>query len=90
MVTPVDARATPTRLLTAAIQDPDPVIFLEPKARYWMRQDIDLPLPPLPLDRARVVREGSDATMIAYGPTVQVALAAAEQRRGRGRLAGGR
>lgn len=66
-------------LLIAAIQDPDPVIFLEPKARYWMRQDLDLPVPPLPLDKARVARVGTDATIIAYGPTVQVALAAAEQ-----------
>ena len=73
--TPEDAYG----LLTAAIQDPDPVIFLEPKARYWMRQDIDVPAPPLPLDRAKVVREGRDATLIAYGPTVQTALAAAEQ-----------
>ncbi len=73
--TPEDAY----RLLTAAIQDPDPVIFLEPKARYWMRQDVDLPAEPLPLDRASVVREGRDVTLIAYGPTVQTALAAAEQ-----------
>jgi pyruvate dehydrogenase E1 component beta subunit len=73
--TPEDAYG----LLTAAIQDPDPVIFLEPKARYWMRQDIDVPASPLPLDRAKVVREGRDATLIAYGPTVQTALAAAEQ-----------
>ncbi len=72
--TPEDAYG----LLTAAIRDPDPVIFLEPKARYWMRQEMDLPAPPLPLDRARVAREGTDATVIAYGPTVQVALAAAE------------
>jgi 2-oxoisovalerate dehydrogenase E1 component beta subunit len=73
--TPEDAY----RLLAAAIQDPDPVIFLEPKARYWMRQDVELPAIPLPLDRANVVREGRDATLIAYGPTVQTALAAAEQ-----------
>ena len=73
--TPEDAY----RLLAAAIQDPDPVIFLEPKARYWMRQDVELPAAPLPLDRAKVVREGRDATLIAYGPTVQTALAAAEQ-----------
>ncbi len=71
---PADAYA----LLRAAIADPDPVIFLEPKARYWMRQELILPLTPEPLDRARVAREGSDATVIAYGPTVAVALAAAE------------
>lgn len=73
--TPADAYG----LLSAAIKDPDPVIFLEPKARYWMRQEVDLPTPPLPLDRANVVREGRDATLIAYGPTVQTALATAEQ-----------
>jgi pyruvate dehydrogenase E1 component beta subunit len=78
--TPEDAY----RLLTGAIQDPDPVIFLEPKARYWMRQDVDLPAPPLPLDRAHVVREGRDVTVIAYGPTVQTALMAAEQGQGEG------
>lgn len=72
--TPADAYA----LLTAAVRDPDPVIFLEPKARYWSREEVELPLAPLPLDRARVARTGTDATLIAYGPTVQVALAAAE------------
>jgi pyruvate dehydrogenase E1 component beta subunit len=72
--TPADAYG----LLAAAIRDPDPVIFLEPKARYYAREDLDLPMPPLALDRARVAREGTDATIIAYGPTVHVALAAAE------------
>ena len=72
--TPRDAYA----LLSAAIFDPDPVIFLEPKSRYWMRQDFQLPPPPESLDQARIVREGKEATIIAYGPTVQTALAAAE------------
>lgn len=72
--TPADAYA----LLTAAIRDPDPVIFLEPKSRYWTRQDVDLPVAPLSLEKARLAREGTDATIVAYGPTVQVALAAAE------------
>jgi 2-oxoisovalerate dehydrogenase E1 component subunit beta len=72
--TPGDAYA----LLTAAIQDPDPVIFLEPKSRYWSKEDVELPAPSLPLDRARIAREGTDATVIAYGPMVHVALAAAE------------
>ena len=77
---PADAYA----LLTAAIRDPDPVIFLEPKARYYQRAELELPLPPEPLDRARVVRPGTDATVIAYGPTVAVALAAAETAAGEG------
>jgi pyruvate dehydrogenase E1 component beta subunit len=72
-------------LLRAAIDDPDPVIFLEPKARYWIRHEVDLPVPPLPLDRAYVARQGNDATIIAYGPTVQTALAAAEIGSGEGR-----
>jgi 2-oxoisovalerate dehydrogenase E1 component beta subunit len=48
--TPSDAYA----MLTAAIRDPDPVIFLEPKARYWQKEDFDLPLPPASLEHARV------------------------------------
>jgi len=64
-------------LLRAAIADPDPVIFLEPKARYWTKADLEFPLPPEPLDKARVARAGTDVTVIAYGPTVAVALAAA-------------
>jgi 2-oxoisovalerate dehydrogenase E1 component beta subunit len=72
--TPSDAYA----MLIAAISDPDPVIFLEPKARYWQKEDFDLPLPLASLERARVARMGTDATIIAYGPTVQTALAAAE------------
>jgi 2-oxoisovalerate dehydrogenase E1 component beta subunit len=65
-------------LLRAAIADPDPVIFLEPKSRYWMRQEVQLPVAPQPLDRAVIAAEGADATIIAYGPTVQTALLAAE------------
>jgi len=78
--TPSDAYA----LLTAAIRDPDPVIFLEPKSRYWQREDVTFPLAPLPLDRARVARTGTDVTILAYGPTVATALAAAEQVAGEG------
>ncbi len=64
-------------LLKAAISDPDPVLFFEPKARYWAREEVDLPAPPIPIGKARVVRAGRDATVIAYGPAVEVALQAA-------------
>jgi pyruvate dehydrogenase E1 component beta subunit len=77
VVTPATA-SDAYALLTAAIRDPDPVIFLEPKARYWQKEDFDLPLPPASLERARIAHRGDDATIIAYGPTVQTALAAAE------------
>jgi pyruvate dehydrogenase E1 component beta subunit len=63
-------------LLRAAIESDDPVIFLEPKRLYWSKA----PLLPVaePLGRAVVRRQGADATLIAYGPTVSTALEAAE------------
>ncbi len=66
-------------LLRAAIGDPDPVVFLEPKRQYWTKSDVDLlPGSPEDIGRARVLREGSTATVIAYGPTVATALEAAD------------
>src|SRR5256885_7205662 len=70
--TPADAYA----LLQAAIDDPDPVIFFEPKARYYLKEEIN-PSLEVPIGSARVAREGSGATVIAYGPTVSLALDAA-------------
>jgi len=75
----VDAYA----LLRASIADPDPVVFLEPKSRYWVKEDGDLDAPgALPIGRARVVREGTDCTVIAYGAMVARALAAADRAAG--------
>ena len=66
-------------LLRDAIDDPDPVVFLEPKKLYWSKQDTDLDVRTAPpFGRATVRRRGSDATLIAYGPSVPVALQAAE------------
>ena len=65
-------------LLRAAIDDPDPVIFLEPKKLYWSKSSVELPADVPGLGRAAVRRPGRDATLVAYGPTVPVALAAAE------------
>ncbi|MFD8249599.1 alpha-ketoacid dehydrogenase subunit beta [Nocardia sp. NPDC059691] len=64
-------------LLRRAINDPDPVIFLEPKRLYFTRADVDLSIGS-PIGQAAVRRTGSDATLIAYGPSVAVALEAAE------------
>jgi 2-oxoisovalerate dehydrogenase E1 component beta subunit len=72
--TPQDAYG----LLRAAIAFPDPVIFLEPKKLYWSTGKVDLDAPLPELGRARIARPGTDATLIAYGPSVPVALAAAE------------
>ena len=65
-------------LLRAAIASPDPVVFLEPKKLYWATGEVDTAAPLPEIGRARMAREGTDATLIAYGPTVPVALAAAE------------
>lgn len=82
--TPADAYG----LLRAAIRHPDPVVFLEPKKLYWATGEVD-PGAPLPeIGRARIARPGTDATLIAYGPSVPVALAAAEAAAEQGRSVG--
>ncbi len=67
-------------MIQQAIASDDPVIFFEPKRRYWERGPVDLtpgrPLPPL--HASSVLREGTAATLVSYGPSVQTALAAAE------------
>ncbi|HXM57748.1 MAG TPA: alpha-ketoacid dehydrogenase subunit beta [Candidatus Dormibacteraeota bacterium] len=70
-------------LLVLAISDPDPVVFLEPKSRYWAREEVSLyRASVLPVGRARVVRSGSHATLVAWGAMVarclEVAAAAEE------------
>ncbi|GAA3454569.1 MULTISPECIES: alpha-ketoacid dehydrogenase subunit beta [Dactylosporangium] len=72
--TPADAYA----LLRAAIASDDPVVFMEPKKLYWSKEEVELP-PAVPgIGRAVIRRDGTDATLIAYGPSVPVALEAAE------------
>lgn len=74
--TPGDAKG----LIAAAVRDPDPVVVLEPKALY---RTADGPVPDsdhvVELGRAVVARPGTDATIIAYGAMVPVAIAAAER-----------
>jgi pyruvate dehydrogenase E1 component beta subunit len=70
--TPADAYG----LLRAAIADDDPVVFFEPKARYYLKDQIDQSVR-VPIGKACVRQEGSAVTVIAYGPTVQTALQAA-------------
>ncbi|HYZ76246.1 MAG TPA: alpha-ketoacid dehydrogenase subunit beta [Gaiellaceae bacterium] len=73
--TPADAKG----LLAAAIRDPDPVVVLEPKLHYrTLRGDVPDGEHVTPLGQARVVREGSDVTIVAYGSMVPVAEAAAD------------
>lgn len=75
--TPADA----FMMIRQAIAHPDPILFLEPKRRYWDKGevDVDAPLAPLPdLFRARVVRRGTDATLLCWGPMVRTCLDAAQ------------
>jgi len=73
---------TPARaygLLLAAIRDPDPVIFLEPTRLYRMaRQDVVDDGIALPLDRAEVLREGDDVTLVSWGAMIHETSQAAE------------
>lgn len=86
VVTPANAEDA-YWLLRDAIADPDPVVFLEPKKLYWSKQETEFGTRHAqPLGRAVVRREGRDATLVTYGPSVPVALEAAEvaAREGRG------
>ena len=71
--TPLDAYA----LLRDSIADPDPVIFLEPKSRYWSKEAGDLPATGEPIGRSRVARQGDACTIVAYGAMVARSLQAA-------------
>jgi 2-oxoisovalerate dehydrogenase E1 component beta subunit len=77
VVTPATA-SDAYSLLRAAIDDPDPVVFMEPKKLYWSKEDVELKREVEPLGRAMIRRSGKDATLIAYGPSVPVALQTAE------------
>ncbi|MET0937974.1 MAG: alpha-ketoacid dehydrogenase subunit beta [Gaiellaceae bacterium] len=74
--TPADAKG----LLAAAIRDPDPVVVLEPKLHYrTIRGEVPDGEHVVPLGKARVAREGSDVTIVAYGSMVPLAEQAAEE-----------
>jgi len=79
-------------MIRQAIRSDDPVIFFEPKRRYWDKGEVDTAADlasALPMDRARVVLEGTDVTLLTYGPLVrtslEAALAAREDGPGNGR-----
>jgi 2-oxoisovalerate dehydrogenase E1 component beta subunit len=65
-------------MIQQAIASDDPVVFMEPKRRYWDQGDVDLTSDPYPLLASRTIRDGSDATLIAYGPMVKTCLESAE------------
>ena len=77
--TPYEAKG----LLLSSIRDPDPVIFFEPKRIYRaIREEVPEGDSPIPLGKARLVQEGKDLTIIAWGAMVREAVNAAEQLKG--------
>ncbi|NLE81383.1 MAG: alpha-ketoacid dehydrogenase subunit beta [Rhodococcus sp.] len=65
-------------MIQQAIASDDPVVFFEPKRRYWDKADVDIDAAPtLGLHTARIVRPGTDVTVVTYGGTVATALSAA-------------
>ena len=72
--TPQDAYS----LLRSAIDDPDPVIFVEHKGMYGLRGEVDSSVK-VPIGHAAVVRQGRALTLVSYGATVAVCLSAAKQ-----------
>lgn len=84
-------------MIQQAIASPDPVLFLEPKARYWDKGQVDVTRVSAQLagpdaasnataemGHARIAREGADVTILAYGPTVRTAMQAADVLAGEG------
>jgi pyruvate dehydrogenase E1 component beta subunit len=66
-------------LLATAIADPNPVVFVENKTLYFRREEVPDDVEPVPLARARVLREGGDVTIVALSRLVHEAVAAAER-----------
>lgn len=64
-------------MMQQAIASPDPVIFLEPKAKYWQKGEVDTEAPALPLHASRIVRRGTDVTLVGHGAMVTTLLQAA-------------
>ncbi|MCM3694790.1 alpha-ketoacid dehydrogenase subunit beta [Microbacterium oleivorans] len=71
-------------MIQDAIASPDPVIFLEPKAKYWMKGEVDVAERALPLHASRVVRRGTDITLVGHGAMVTTLLQAAALAEGEG------
>jgi len=71
-------------MIQDAIASPDPVIFLEPKAKYWAKGEVDMSARAVPLHSSRVVRRGTDVTLVGHGAMVTALLQAAAIAEGEG------
>src|SRR5699024_8949727 len=84
VVTPTGASDAYWLLREASASD-DPVVFMEPKRHYWDSEDVDLENPAAASGRAKIRRDGTDATLISYGPGIHTALEAADIAASQGR-----
>lgn len=64
-------------MIQQSIESDDPIVFMEPKRRYWEKGLVNVDAASVPLHVSRVVRAGTDVTVLAYGPMVRTALDAA-------------
>jgi 2-oxoisovalerate dehydrogenase E1 component beta subunit len=64
-------------MIQDAIASRDPVVFLEPKSRYWQKGEVDTSARALPLHASRLVRRGTDVTLVGHGAMVATLLQAA-------------
>ncbi len=64
-------------MIQDAIFSDDPVIFFEPKSKYWQKGEVDLTSPPVGLHESRLVRRGTDVTLVGHGAMVTTLLQAA-------------
>jgi 2-oxoisovalerate dehydrogenase E1 component beta subunit len=74
-------------MIQQSISSDDPVIFFEPKRRYWDKGEVDVAADladALPFDRAKIALEGTDVTLVSYGPLVRTCLESALAARGDG------
>lgn len=65
-------------MIQEAISSTDPVIFFEPKSRYWPKAAVDFSTNSLPLHASRVVKTGTDVTILGHGAMVSALLQAAQ------------
>lgn len=72
-------------MIQEAVECPDPVIFFEPKRRYWEKGELDTDVRPSSTFASAVRRTGDDVTLIGYGATMPVVLAAADAAAAEGR-----
>lgn len=71
-------------MIQQAIASDDPVLFFEPKAKYWQKGEVDPATPAAQLHRTRIARSGTDCTVVGFGAMVTTLLQAAEIAQGEG------